>query len=551
MNTEKINRFDELMREKLNSYEAEPDMDLLVEIHARKNRFLTYRNLYKLIILLALLGAGTLGGYYISNLTATQPAKSNTKPYLNQQDIPFIQSQQQQSEKPISQSYINSEMYGDAPKMVVQSSSSFNQGLQPQIALYHSSASAPHLSDGTQPKQLTASHTQPVNVDSKTAVAVSENVSDEKPEGAEKGHALCNAIFTFYSNYDESIQFTPQAQSDEGLKLTWNFGDGTESHKNNPKHVYAKPGDYAVTLTVTNKRNSCKAEYAQLVKISQTAELTTTNVSGTVFADAEYANKLQVDLLEYNYRTNAYEWVQSTFTNTKGYYEFSEVTAGSYIIATASYKNYLPTFYGNNTDRNYATTLSVFAQDYSDLRGYDIQLVSNPWTDNTRTSNIDTSKTILLVFDENNNPVASIEVSKNGTIGSGNLPDGNYKLVNPATGESAGDLEVGKGKSKIKTPDAAGIGSGNNASVQSQLSLMPNPASLSVNVGLSNAENTSIEITIINTQGAVIKRQIIPAGNQSNNIDISDLSAGNYYVIAKQNGVTTTKTLVKSIDNSK
>ncbi len=61
----------------------------------------------------------------------------------------------------------------------------------------------------------------------------------------------------------------------------------------------------------------------------------------------------------------------------------------------------------------------------------------------------------------------------------------------------------------------------------------------------------SIEITIINTQGAVIKRQIIPAGNQSNNIDISDLSAGNYYVIAKQNGVTTTKTLVKSIDNSK
>ena len=49
MNTEQFNRFDELIKDKLSSYEEEPDMDLLPGIHARKNRFFRMRNFWTVL----------------------------------------------------------------------------------------------------------------------------------------------------------------------------------------------------------------------------------------------------------------------------------------------------------------------------------------------------------------------------------------------------------------------------------------------------------------------------------------------------------------------
>lgn len=557
MNTEQINRFDELMREKLSSYEAEPDMDLLQVVHARKNRFLTFRNLQKLIILLSLLGVGILGGYLMFNSTSAQKNKRLENKTGTQLSAVTKTSghnvvnamRKTCSSSGVCQTKNNNEMQAelagasnqiDNEKDVIAGGTNKSKNFISELPVRKQIASNFFTIDTDVLSQ------QPI-VNEQQAPVLVTNSNNQVVEA-------CNAKFTYYTNYDGSIQFTPiTTEQDNNAKFSWNFGDGSESHKNNPKHNYSKPGAYAVVLTVTNKRNGCKVDYAQLVRIDETAIRSTTNISGTVFANAEFANHLQIDLLEYNYQSNDFEWAQSTFTNNKGYYEFSEVVAGNYMILTSGFKNYLPTYYGNNTDKNYATTLSVFADDYTDLKGYDIQLTGNPLADNTRTNTIDTSKTILLVFDENNNPIASIEVSKNGSTNGGNLPDGNYKLVNPATGQSAGDLEIGNGSSKIKTPDGSGSGgTGSRGSgVECQLSLMPNPAVNSVTVGLSHAENAVIEITIINNQGAIIKRQTIPAGSQSESIDVSGLSPGNYYVIAKQNGITTTKTLVKSIDNSK
>ncbi|TAE90078.1 MAG: PKD domain-containing protein [Bacteroidetes bacterium] len=555
MNTEQINRFDELMREKLSSYEAEPDMDLLPEVHARKNRFLTIRNLQKLIIILALLVAGALGGYFIFNTTNAQ---HDNKTPMSREAEPASKNKWESATNLHHnlgrKVYLNSGVYGDngqhkgtiasnylsvnSPIQTVTKQSVQNKGISVTNTLNHN-AQTDKVTDEMPLTLVKTTDTHPTGSTLPTAI-------DEE-------QLACDAKFTYYSNYDGTVQFTPiVTATTHTVQYQWNFGDGMKSSKNSPKHTYNKAGHYAVVLTVINKQNGCKAEYAQLVTINKETKYTTTKINGTVFASADYAKHLQVDLLEYNYLNNDYEWVQSTFTNTKGFYEFSEVAAGNYLILTSSYNNYLPTFYGNNVDKNYASTLSIFADDYSELSGYDIQLSSNPYVENARTNIIDTSKTILLVFDENNNPVASIEVSKNGNTQSGNLPDGNYKLVNPSTGESAGDLEVSKGQGKIKMPDASGVGSaGNHGLTQSQLSLVPNPAINSVTVGLSNAENGSIEITIVNNQGAVIKRQIIPSGNQKESIDVSGLSPGNYYVIAKQNGITTTKTMVKSIDNSK
>ena len=57
------------------------------------------------------------------------------------------------------------------------------------------------------------------------------------------------ATFGFYSVVDP-IQFTSRATGDYET-IAWNFGDGTVSTEENPTHVYAKPGNYIVTETVT------------------------------------------------------------------------------------------------------------------------------------------------------------------------------------------------------------------------------------------------------------------------------------------------------------
>ncbi len=48
----------------------------------------------------------------------------------------------------------------------------------------------------------------------------------------------------------------------------WNFGDGTFSTIQNPKHTYSQAGNYSVTLTVTNTSGSNsfkKAKYIQVI----------------------------------------------------------------------------------------------------------------------------------------------------------------------------------------------------------------------------------------------------------------------------------------------
>jgi len=50
------------------------------------------------------------------------------------------------------------------------------------------------------------------------------------------------------------FQFTNTSQGMPMMSYSWNFGDGSlASSQVNPEHVYAHPGFYTVTLTVTNR----------------------------------------------------------------------------------------------------------------------------------------------------------------------------------------------------------------------------------------------------------------------------------------------------------
>ena len=59
------------------------------------------------------------------------------------------------------------------------------------------------------------------------------------------------AAFAWSSNRLE-VTFQNQSTGDQPLSYLWNFGDGTTSGTQSPVKVYSNPGDYTVTLTVSN-----------------------------------------------------------------------------------------------------------------------------------------------------------------------------------------------------------------------------------------------------------------------------------------------------------
>jgi PKD repeat protein len=59
------------------------------------------------------------------------------------------------------------------------------------------------------------------------------------------------SAFPTTGNAPMTVNFT-DASTNNPTTWSWNFGDDTTSTLQNPSHIYASPGSYTVSLTVTN-----------------------------------------------------------------------------------------------------------------------------------------------------------------------------------------------------------------------------------------------------------------------------------------------------------
>ncbi|MBP9186454.1 MAG: T9SS type A sorting domain-containing protein [Bacteroidia bacterium] len=548
MNTEEINRFDELMREKLNSYqESEPDMDLFSGIQSRKNRFLRLKNLYTLIFLLAIVSAGIVGGF----LLTTKPNNQSQLPNKNELAKPTngkgtTGDAMRKKQKPASIININPEIE-NANSVDI----SINNGIVYNVNAEKTNSTLSIIIDNDNLNNNTVLATNTIN-NHQELVQNEKQIQKENDKQPLKSKEItgCNVDIDYYTSYDNGFNFIAKTQN-QNVQLTWQFGDGKTSKDINPKHIYQKAGQYAVTLTAIDKITKCKAETYKLVSVTKGVDLTASTISGTVFADAEFAAKTLVELWVRNIKTNQYEAYQAAYTNNNGYYEFDEVGEGNYLIKTSSYKLYSATYYGNTTDKEYANNLAIFANDYKHLIGYDIQMINHQQNTSIYKNTSDSGSKWMIVLDGNNNPIASVLVNANGTVQSNStLPQGEYNLMDPTTGITSGKINVNKNETSLSES------SNNNAkndltSTQQELVLMPNPAIDNVKVSLSPSNNTPIEVSIVNYQGALMQSFTLSSGTNVNSINISWLPVGTYYVVAKQNGKTTSTRLVKTIDSSK
>ena len=70
----------------------------------------------------------------------------------------------------------------------------------------------------------------------------------------------------------------------------WDFGDGTNSTEQNPTHTYTTPGNYTVSLTVSNSLGNSTKTQNDLVKIANTTPLTVDiNLPGGIYSTAQAA----------------------------------------------------------------------------------------------------------------------------------------------------------------------------------------------------------------------------------------------------------------------
>jgi uncharacterized repeat protein (TIGR01451 family) len=75
----------------------------------------------------------------------------------------------------------------------------------------------------------------------------------------------------------QPVQFVSETDGVAPLSLWWDWGDGTTSREQNPTHVYAAPGEYAVHLTVANPRGAGRA--TETIVVSALASGETSPVS--------------------------------------------------------------------------------------------------------------------------------------------------------------------------------------------------------------------------------------------------------------------------------
>ena len=94
-------------------------------------------------------------------------------------------------------------------------------------------------------------------------------------EPMENDPPVANINGYYTGNVGEPVQFTSTGSYDpdqgDAISYTWNFGDGNTATEPSPTHTYSKPGNYTVTLTVTDSQGLTDTDstYVIIKKVSK------------------------------------------------------------------------------------------------------------------------------------------------------------------------------------------------------------------------------------------------------------------------------------------
>ncbi len=355
---------------------------------------------------------------------------------------------------------------------------------------------------------------------------------------------LPTAHFTFSTlQLNQAVQFTDQSISiSPVIQWVWSFGDGNTATVQNPSHPYTIPGNYTVTLIVTDV-NGCSGTTDSVLIVPPGANNIT--LTGKVFAGSNSISDAVVRLIMIDGSGMPVSELK-TFPGTNNEFVFQNIPEGSYYLHAYPFVNspvapsFLPTFYINSVFWQTATLINLGqAQNPYDihLASYSI-LIGGTFVINGQLINsgksINTSEQEVLLFDNQNNPIRWTITDSNGGFSFDSLPAGTYS-VNPilaglttypyyvVLNQNSSPVFVkmiisGQTITSIQKPVAA----------QDRCKVFPNPASESITI---STDEVMEKIIISNSLGEILLE--VNHATFLYQADVSSFPSGIYFIKVK------------------
>lgn len=255
-------------------------------------------------------------------------------------------------------------------------------------------------------------------------------------------------------------------------------------------------------------------------------------------------------------------------TTMQGAAYFTNVPFGDYLIKGAllpsdpGYANYLPTYYTQSLYWNAATTVTLSATAATKYLGLELiagnntaggpGFVGGAVTQGANGPGDPLAGVLVILFDENMNPIGYTYSDEYGNYDFGNLPYGVYYIYVEELGLQTAAIEVTL-SAATPTMDEVNfeVGSAyvmftgtNDVLSVSDLNVFPNPVKDQLYMQFELDKVLDVEIVVTNVAGQVMYNQqkTLNSGNNQVAIDANDFPTGVYFLyLNSESGVVTQK----------
>ena len=373
--------------------------------------------------------------------------------------------------------------------------------------------------------------------------------------------APCKANFTSRLDSNNLIQNTfifTDSSGGHPDHWIWSFGDGDESHDQNPTHSYKDQGHYNVCLTVIKKDLSGGI----LCSDSSCSEIVTQsyyNLGGLVFAGLYPINNPYSTGdtgIAYLYRLHKSRIVPiDTITFTYlGYYAFLHLLPGSYFVkvglkkGSARYINFLPVYSGDQLKWQSVSTVTIAgASSFSNninlfqttaslagdgsIGGYVSHREKGPLLRDAE----------VILYNANLEPIACTVSDESGRFDFNGIGYGKYFLYSEITGKFAQlqEVVIDEGAPvvdgvvlEVSDLDFTGIGQWNGNDKNGTIRVFPNPFTDHIHIQIFSATTSRISVDIVNLTGMKIYSDSYNRNENPPDLTISlkDIPKGLYFL---------------------
>ena len=390
---------------------------------------------------------------------------------------------------------------------------------------------------------------------------------------------MCDASFTHGPNPSgQGTIFTMNFPNPQAIYL-WDFGDGSYDTTQfaATQHMYMPSGTNMFTACVTMVAGNCIDSSCSLVTINNTNPNQVSTILGSVDVGNIFATDAIVYLIEFDTASGGILAAVDTSSLIQGTFEFDSVPNGFYLLKAAlnpsdpDYQNFLPTYFAGSSPIFGASSSlfwfqamtvpiltpgTIFFAQLNMIPGNNpggpgfIGGLISQGANKTVGPGDGIENVLVLLLDNNDNPVDYTYSDKDGKFEFASIPYGDYKLYTEVSGLTTQEVfvTVDAQNPKVDLVDVIISSSGVNGTVgvrkiskANEVAVYPNPVKDNLTIDLGEGQNGTIQI--IDLAGKVIISETL--NSNIFNVDLQNLSSGIYCLSISSQGKLHQSKLIK------